>query len=298
MEIHTTGHEQVRTIKMVRIPPTRQNGQLYYGLHIQTVTKTMTSQLPCYVVNLATDTKRRASMQQRLAERGIQATFFEAVDGRVMSQAELESHVNREKAALEYGPLSRGEIGTSLSHIYIYKDMVAKNIPYAIILEDDVCLSNDFADLLTTESGNGLATLFTPDQAVMVQLTHVRRGYKAGAKRLGNTGREVVKPYGGVWLTGGYFITQAAAKNLAQNLYPVWAVADFWNRFEELGLLKLWALNPNALWEAEEAQQSTLAANRTPRPKKKKTLGQKLLRVKDDLFVKPFLTRKLQHAKE
>jgi glycosyl transferase family 25 len=253
----------------------------------------MTRQLPCYVVNLATDTQRRASMQQRLNERGVQAIFFEAVDGRIMHEAELESHVNRDKATREYGPLSRGEIGTSLSHIHIYRDMVAKNIPYAVILEDDVCLSDDFADLLTTESPNCLAKLFAPEHAVMVQLTHVRRGYKAGAKPVGISGREAVKPYGGMWLTGGYFITLAAAKNLSQGLYPVWAVADFWNRFEERGLLELWALNPNALWEAEEAQQSTLAANRTPRPKQKKTVGQKLLRVKDDLFVKPFLVKKL-----
>lgn len=160
----------------------------------------MSKQLPCYVINLATDTQRRASMLQRLNERGIQATFFEAVDGRVMNEAELESHVNREKAAHEYGPLSRGEIGTSLSHIFLYRSMVENNLPYAVILEDDVCLSNDFAELLSTESPNGLAKLFSPEQAAMVQLTHVRRGYKAGAQALGNTGREVVRPYGGVWL--------------------------------------------------------------------------------------------------
>lgn len=251
------------------------------------------SQLPCYVVNLATDTQRRVSMQNRLAEQGLQATFFEAVDGRNMNEAELESHVNREKAAREYGPLSRGEIGTSLSHIYIYRDIIDKNIPYAVILEDDVCLSNDFAELLNTELPSCLSRQFSAEEAVMVQLTHVRRGFKTGAKLLGNSGREAVKPYDSVWLTGGYFITLAAAKNLAKGLYPVWAVADFWNRFEELRLLELWVLNPNALWEAEEAQQSTLAANRTPRPKKKKTVIQKLRRLKDDLFVKHFKVKEL-----
>lgn len=255
--------------------------------------KTMPSQLPCYVVNLATDTRRRASMQQRLDERGIRAHFFEAVDGRIMNDTELESHVDRDKAAREYGPLSRGEIGTSLSHIFLYRAMVQNNIPYAVILEDDVCLSADFATLLDTRASDGLASLFTPEQAVMVQLTHVQRGYKAGATPIGNTGREIVKPYGGVWLTGGYFITQAAARNLAQALYPVWAVADFWNRFEQLGLLTLWALNPNALWEADEAQQSTLSAHRVARPKKNKTIGQRLRQAKNDLVVKPFLVKTL-----
>lgn len=232
-------------------------------------------------------------MRQRLAERNIEATFFEAIDGRIMSDDELERHVDRQKAAREYGPLSRGEIGTALSHIFLYRAMVEKNMPYAIILEDDVCLSDDFAALLNTGTESCLAKLFTPEEPVMVQLTHVRRGYKATARPVGDTGRDIIKPHGGVWLTGGYFITLAAARNLAQALYPVWAVADFWNRFEELGLLTLWVLSPNALWEAEEARQSTLSANRVTRPKKKKTIGQKLLKVKDDLLVKPLFVKKL-----
>ncbi len=73
-------------------------------------------------------------MQTRLARLGITPTFFNAVNGRLMSPEILERHVNRIRAQQEYGTLSAAEIGTSLSHIGIYREMVQKQLPYAVIL--------------------------------------------------------------------------------------------------------------------------------------------------------------------
>lgn len=77
-------------------------------------------------------------MEARLQQHNIQAQFFPAVDGRLMDSAELEKHVDRAKAEMEYGPLSPAEIGTALSHLHIYREMVQRNIGCAVILEDDV----------------------------------------------------------------------------------------------------------------------------------------------------------------
>lgn len=257
----------------------------------------MSSQIPCYVVNLASDTERRSSMEAMLAQHGLSATFFTAVDGRIMAEDELESHVDRVKAEREYGPLTRAEIGTSLSHIEIYRDMVKHGIPHAVILEDDVCLREGFPALLDTTNPASLAQTFSPDEPAMLQLTHVDRAYRGSTRHtLGSMG-SIVRPYGNVWLTSGYFITLAAARRLATELYPVWTVADHWGRFEERGYLKIWALTPHPVWESEHAQQSNISPQRKPRRKAPKTLGSRLRRLGREL-VKPLQVQKLPKSPE
>ncbi len=251
------------------------------------------SQIACYVVNLASATARRATMEDTLRRHGVDAEFFPAVDGRLMSEEDLESHVDRAKAELEYGALSRAEIGTSLSHVFIYRDIVQRNIDCAVILEDDVCLAADFRSLIQTNSVGGLASAFSAAEPVMVQLSYVPKAYRGTAQRMQGHGRHIVRPYGGVWLTSGYFITLAAARNLASGLYPVWTVADHWNRFEEKGLVTLRALSPNVVWESEHAQQSSISAGRQRRRRSVKTLRSRLRRIGVESFVKPLLVRRL-----
>jgi glycosyl transferase family 25 len=253
----------------------------------------MSSQTQVYVVNLVSDIERRQFMETTLAERHVTAQFFTAVDGRVMDACELETHVDRVKAEKEYGPLSRAEIGTALSHIHIYRDMVARDIPYAVILEDDVHLCDDFLSLVSPQSPDCLEQLFTPEEPVMLQLSYVNLAYRRRDKRFGTNKRSAAYTYGGVWHTSGYFITLAAAKRLAQDLYPVWAVADYWNRFEQRRLVGLWTLTPNAVWQSAHAQQSNISAERTRRPRPPKTLKSRAARIWHEMIIKPFFVRRL-----
>ena len=250
-------------------------------------------QIPCFVVNLATALERRSAMQALLSRHGIRPTWFDAVDGRVMSGDALARCFDARRADIAYGPMSRGEIGTSLSHLEIYRRMVEQEVPCAVILEDDVLLADDFRDLLAPEGAQSLAAAFGPDDPVMVQMTHVARGYRQGAIALGS--RQIVRPHGGVWLTSGYFLTLAAARNLLAAMYPVWMVADHWRYFEREGLLRLYALTPNAVWESQLSQVSDIAPERSARRKDKKTIVDRLGRLLDTTIVRPLLVRELRH---
>lgn len=257
----------------------------------------MNQQIPCFVVNLATAKARRQSMAKMLARLGITPTWFDAVDGRIMSDDVLAHQVDRVRADEEYGPLSRAEIGTSLSHLGIYQRMVEQNVPCAVILEDDVELAEDFPLLLDAQGSQGLATAFQPEEPVMVQMTHVRRAYRWGRTPLGR--RQIVKPHGGVWLTSGYFITLAAARHLLKNAYPVFMVADHWRYFESKGWLTIYALTPNAVWESEHSQQSDItAAGRVSRRKDAKSLVGRCRRLMDRLFLQPILVSRLPENKK
>ena len=250
-------------------------------------------QIPCFVVNLATALERRSAMEALLSRHGIRPTWFDAVDGRVMSGDALARCFDARRADIAYGPMSRGEIGTSLSHLEIYRRMVEQGVPCAVILEDDVLLADDFRSLLEPNGAQSLAAAFGPDDPVMVQMTHVARGYRQGAIPLGS--RQIVRPHGGVWLTSGYFLTLAAARNLLRAMYPVWMVADHWRYFEREGLLRLYALTPNAVWESQLSQVSDITPERRARRKDKKTIVDRLGRLLDTTIVRPLLVRELRH---
>jgi len=246
-------------------------------------------QLTCFVVNLATATQRREAMQALLAQHQITATWLDAVDGRLIPEAELAQHFDAERAELEYGPMSRGEIGTSLSHVKIYRQMVEQNIQYAVVLEDDVELAPDFCSVLSQ-----LPSTVSSAEPAMVQLTYVERAYTNSAQALGE--RRLVRPHGGVWLTSGYFITLAAAQNLLNAHYPVWTVADHWRNFEAKGLVTLYALTPNPVWESALSRTSHIAPERRRRRKDRKALVDRVYRVWDTAVVRPLFVETLIQA--
>lgn len=249
----------------------------------------MSPQPTCFVVNLATATQRREAMQSLLAQHQITATWLEAVDGRLIPEAELAQHFDADRAELEYGPMVRGEIGTSLSHVNIYRQMVEQQIQYAVVLEDDVELAHDFCQVLSQ-----LPDAVAWSEPAMVQLTYVERAYTKSAQTLGE--RRVMRPHGGVWLTSGYFITLAAAQNLLHALYPVWTVADYWRNFEAKGLLTLYVLTPNVVWESELSRASHIAPERRRRRKDRKTLADRLYLLWDTAVVRPLRVEKLTNV--
>jgi glycosyl transferase family 25 len=228
-------------------------------------------------------------MQALLAQHQITATWINAVDGRLIPEAELAQHFDAKRAELEYGPMARGEIGTSLSHVNIYRQIVEQQLQYAVVLEDDVELAPDFCRVLSQLPGLVAAT-----EPAMVQLTHVERALTKSAQPLGE--RRLMRPHGGVWLTSGYFITLAAAQNLLNALYPVWTVADHWRNFEAKGLLTLYALTPNVVWESELSRTSHIAPERRRRRKDRKTLADRLYLLWDTAVVRPLLVEKLSNV--
>ncbi len=103
---------------------------------------------PVFVINLKQDTDRRAIMQDRLEPTGVPFEFIDAVDGRKFDLANTPCY-NRAKRLRYFGrDMIGGEIGCLLSHLKIYEKMNKENIPYAVILEDDVVFEPEFKSVL------------------------------------------------------------------------------------------------------------------------------------------------------
>lgn len=104
---------------------------------------------PTFLINLARDHARLAYMDQQLSERDISYARIEAVYGR---DVDTNVYVDREAMyRVEKRELTSGDIGTALSHRSVYEQVLREDMPYALILEDDVALPINFKEIVEQE---------------------------------------------------------------------------------------------------------------------------------------------------
>lgn len=117
---------------------------------------------PVYVVNMKAHHERREAAIDRLTEAGLSPTLVDAADGRARFEEfrRLADEPGRLKRASK--PLTAGELGCYMSHWGIFEMMVAKQIPQALVLEDDFLLTPEFPAIL-----DRLASMSLPDYDVI-----------------------------------------------------------------------------------------------------------------------------------
>ncbi len=172
-------------------------------------------------------------MQAQLDKLGLTAEFMPAVNGKKMSLEQLREITHD----FDNSGLTAGEIGCSLSHISIYKKMVAENIQNALILEDDSIISSDLPDVLSSlESKNcydkpHTYLLTSPqcyDKSSPIQIHGEYQSFK----------------FIDAWNAHGYVINIAAATKMANSLNPVFLEADQWKHFSRAGYMNISCVAP------------------------------------------------------
>ena len=118
-------------------------------------------QLPIFLINLTASVRRRAYMRSQLDSLGLRYRLIHETPGRRGALGEIvDAALNGDggaRASNEYvdvdairrhaGWLTPGSIDATLSHNNAYKAMIDEDIPYALVLEDDACLSPEVAIL-------------------------------------------------------------------------------------------------------------------------------------------------------
>lgn len=92
----------------------------------------------CFSVSLKSS-PRRARFASAMHSSGIEFEFFDAVDGRELSESELNGCVDHYRCRLLSGKiLSKSEVGCSLSHLHLYSKLVSDSeSSHYLIFEDD-----------------------------------------------------------------------------------------------------------------------------------------------------------------
>jgi glycosyl transferase family 25 len=171
---------------------------------------------PIWVISLERAPERRAAITEALGSRGLAFEFIDAVDGQALTQAQRQAY-SHWRALFETGRgLGRGMLGCSLSHLAVYRRMLAEDVPVVAVLEDDV------------EPLDGLATIldsvdaFPPDWQVITL-----HSLFASADPRPVDGRVIADrfqvctyarmPFG----TQGYLINEHGARRVLDVAYPV-----------------------------------------------------------------------------
>ena len=181
-----------------------------------------------YAINLASDTRRREELRQRLASTPLRdVEIFAATDGRSMTDAERhEAFDYTGFARHNVGTPTPGEVGCALSHYQLWQRIAAGNDNAALILEDDVTIDCDFqryidfaADYLAFDAPRIVAF---PGHFYYTRKHRVADGV------------DVARPIRGYYAYC-YFINRAAAQRLV-NLGRPHYVADDWDWFIKHGV--------------------------------------------------------------
>lgn len=196
-----------------------------------------------YIVNMLKDVSKKVAMEAQLASHSeLDWQFWEAVEGRRLTptqQAEMILQAFRER----YGrSATLPAAGCSLSHIGIYRDMVANDISHALILEDDARLQPD----LHLDKINGL---IETDRPVAVLLTSDFWYTNTPVSKI--DGKHSIFPVYEGYMTSGYMINKAGAQLLLEHIYPVQYTADAWKIFITFGL-NLYGVVPHIISYPED----------------------------------------------
>ena len=177
-------------------------------------------QWPIFIISLSDAFDRRATICAALEARNLKYEICEAIDGRQGLNAALEAHIDRDGTPAVYGrPMSDTEYACALSHMSVYERILERDLPGAVVFEDDAILTSHFdefieargylrADLVQLDHLNGDVWLFDRPLPLTAEISLARAARNAA-------------------LATGYTISASGARYFLEEGRPIRSVADW-----------------------------------------------------------------------
>ncbi len=173
-------------------------------------------QVPIFIINLDRSPDRFERIAGRLSELGLDFERLPAVDGRTLTKDEIKK-INPKRSWLN---LSDSEVACYMSHLKAIRLVLDRELPRAIILEDDVIFDKDFPVWASSECP-------LPDDLELLKLegfgahTTIKVPISSYANR---TIRFSYKPTGGA---AAYLITLNGARKILDKLNVIRGQLDY-----------------------------------------------------------------------
>ncbi|MFQ3203558.1 MAG: glycosyl transferase family 25 [Pseudoalteromonas tetraodonis] len=105
--------------------------------------------IPFYIINMQGCEDRWETTLKRLTSLHLNAERFEATIGKNLSEEETLKWYCPKKNKKRYNRnLSAGEIGCYVSHMRLWQKMVNENMPFCVVLEDDLFIEASLKDVV------------------------------------------------------------------------------------------------------------------------------------------------------
>lgn len=212
----------------------------------------MNTEIPrIVVINLQASIDRRRTMEAHLCELGLSPTFFDAIDGRKLSEEDVATVYDNERAkTTHWGALTRGEIGCALSHRAVWENLIASGDRGWLVLEDDAVLAADVPSWLRQLPG------LVQDGDVVPFVHTNKMPYRFNRQKLGD--RWLVYVNQGFYRATAYYVTPLAARRLLLASLPLWFPIDFWYGTPGYkGVTPIRAIWPAAVGARDEDMESS-----------------------------------------
>ena len=208
--------------------------------------------LPLVFINLDKDSERRTRIEGQLAHLGLPGERLPAVWWKHLPPAEQSLLYSAERNhGLYYQPLVDGEKGCYASHIQAWRQLLASDAPALVVLEDDVRLTPQVADVV-----NAIAALQEPWD--MVKLLG-RDREKVRSQRPLVPGTALVDYSRVPSMTAGYVVSRAGAAKLLAHRQPFGRPIDvdlrFWWECDQLRIL---GVSPSAIALDDTSEVSSI----------------------------------------
>lgn len=185
---------------------------------------------PIYVLTLPDAERRRALLIRSLFSMKLEHEIVFGIDGRQGLPNQWESEVDRSAASKTMGRyLSEGELACALSHREIYRKILLREQPGAIIFEDDAIIDTQFSTFVEEEH-------YLKAPLIMLDHSHARVSRPSATLMPGVVMRQLALPS---CLTTAYSISATAAAALLKAASPVRAPADWPGDIVALGAVAL-----------------------------------------------------------
>ena len=187
-----------------------------------------------YVINLARSLDRRAHITAELKNTGLDYEIITAVDGRDLDLHDttvIDPSFHHQNRRL----LAAGTAGAALSHLSVYRKIIADGLDEALVLEDDVMLPADLgslADAVADQLAGAEVALLSYDSPEPCKMS-LEGSVHLPSSRLLALPIDISQPRS----AGAYIITREACERMIKCMLPVRVQADTWWFFYREGVL-------------------------------------------------------------
>ena len=223
---------------------------------------------PIYVISLARAEKRRADITALLDAAGVVYEITEAVDYKNLNIDEHKHRIHEEVHIRNYQVgIAPGTIGCVMSHMNLWKRVVAEQTPYALILEDDAAWDNDFFEVVA-------GVINSEWDWDMVMLSHVGGSKKFRVLEDLSETRKLVAYRRPGWITAAYLIRLSGAIKLLPHCRLITSGADAILRESWRTGLRTYNVKPSPATTPDEGSFSdpiNLRTKLTPQEKRQRS---------------------------